>query len=164
MISPLRRRHLFFSFLMLVGLPLMVILGYIGIKKNVTMVSLPKLEPEKVDFYPLEVWHKPRLWKDFPLLNTRLLSNTSPEHALAVELSYEGTVSNPDMLLYWSPRSYSVKSGIGEAMHLLGPFLHNEPTLYKLPDVARHRDGFLLLYSLAEDKIVTEAPLVNPLK
>ena len=149
---------------MMIGLPVMVISGYLGIKKNVTMLSLPKLEPETVDFYPLEVWHKPRLWKDFPSLNTRLLSNTSPEHALAVELSFEGTVSNPDMLLYWSPRSYSVKSGIGDTMHLLGPFLRNEPTLYKLPDVARHRDGFLLLYSLAEDKIVTEAPLVNPLK
>ena len=155
---------MFFAFLMLAGLPLMVVSGFLKSQKKHTMVSLPKFEPEQVDFYPLEVWHKPRLWKDFPTLNTRLLSNTSPEHSLAVELSFQGTVSNPDMLLYWSPRSYSAKSGIGEAMYFLGPFLHNEPTLYKLPDVARHRDGFLLLYSLAEDKVVTEAPLVNPLK
>jgi hypothetical protein len=149
---------------MLAGLPLMVVTGYLYMNKNITMVSLPKLEPEQVDFYPPEVWHKPRLWKNFPTMNTRLLSNTSPEHSLAVELTYLGTISNPDMLLYWSPRSYSVKSGIGESMHFLGTFTHNEATLYKLPDVARHRDGFLLLYSLAEDKIVTEAPLVNPLK
>lgn len=142
----------------------MVMSGYLYVKNSVTMVSLPKLEPEQVDFYPLEVWHKPRLWKNFPAMNTRLLSNTSPEHSLAVELTFVGTISNPDMLLYWSPRSFSVKSGIGETMHFLGPFTRNEATLFKLPDVARHRDGFLLLYSLAEDKIVTEAPLVNPLK
>lgn len=149
---------------MLLGIPVVVITGFLNMNQNITMVSLPKLDPERLDSYPLEVWRKPHLWKDFAGLNTRLLSNTSPEHVLAVELTFEGTISDPDILLYWSPRSYSVKSGIGEAMHLLGSFSRSEATLYKLPDVARHRDGFLLLYSLAADRILSEAPLVNPLK
>ena len=142
----------------------MVIYSFLSINKSITMVSLPKLEPQKMDSYPLEVWHKPHLWKNLPNLNTRLLTNTSPEHVLAVELTFLGTISNPDTLLYWSPRSYSVKSGIGDSMYLLGTFNSNAPSLYKLPEIARHRDGFLILYSLGQDEVVSEAPLVNPLK
>ena len=149
---------------MMLGLPGLVIYGFLNIDKSVTMVSLPKLGQQTFESYPLEVWHKPHLWKNYPDLNTRLLANTSPEHALAVELTFEGTISNSDILLYWSPRSYSVKSGIGETMHLMGTLTTNDTTLYKLPGEARHRDGFLILYSLGEDKVVSEAPLVNPLK
>jgi len=149
---------------MLLGLPGMVIYGYLKTTSKVTMPSLPKLEQRQFDSFPLEVWHKPHLWKNFPNLNTRLLANTTPEHGLAVELTFQGIIANPDILLYWSPRSYSVKSGIGESMHLMGTFSSNETTLYKLPEIARHKDGFLILYSMGEDKVVSEAPLVNPLK
>lgn len=150
--------------LMVLGLPAMVIYGYLKGTQSITMASLPKLEQQELVSYPLEVWHKTHLWKNLSELNTRLLTNTTPEHPLAIELTYDGTLSNPDILLYWSPRSYSARSGIGETMHLLGPFTSNEPTVFPLPSVARHRDGFLILYSLGEDKVVSEAPLVNPLK
>lgn len=149
---------------MLLGLPALVIYGFIKVDKNITMVSLPKLEPETIESFPLEVWHKPHLWKNYPNLNTRLLANTSPNHELAVELSLDGTISNPDILLYWSPRSYSVKSGISDMMHFMGTFTTTSPTIYKLPEEARFRDGFLILYSLGADRVVSEAPLVNPLK
>ncbi|MEQ9825085.1 MAG: hypothetical protein ABQ298_11940 [Puniceicoccaceae bacterium] len=164
MIRPLRRRHLFFSVIMALGLPGLVIYGYLRGVQSVPMMVLPKFEHAEPSSYPLEVWHKAHLWKNFSDLNTRLLTNTTPEHPLAVELTFGGTLSNPDILLYWSPRSYSARSGIGESMHLLGTFTSNEPSIYPLPEVARHRDGFLILYSLGEDKVVSEAPLVNPLK
>ncbi len=164
MIRPLRRRHLFSATLMLLGLPGLVIFGFLKVDKETTMVSLPKLEVQSTESFPLEVWHKPHLWKNLPNLNTRLLANTSPEHGLAVELTFEGTITNPDLLLYWSPRSYAVKSGIGDTMYLIGNFTSNDATIYKLPEISRHRDGFLVLYSLGEDKVVSEAPLVNPLK
>jgi hypothetical protein len=164
MIRSLRRRHFLFALLMIAGLPGMVIHGYLSGRKDMLLTSLPKLDNRQKESFPLEVWHKPRLWKNYPGINTRLVANTWPDHALAVELSFEVTFSNPDLLLYWSPRAYSAKSGIGEAMHLLGPVAGTGSFLYRLPSVARHRDGFLLIYSLAQDHIVTEAPLVNPLK
>jgi hypothetical protein len=164
MIRPLRRRHFIFSVLMLAGLPFLVIHGYLKSHKETTMPELPKLDTRHHKSFPLEVWHKPRLWKNFPELNTRLLSDTSAEHTLAIELTYEGTISHSDILIYWSPRSFSVKTGIGETMHLVGAFTTNETTVYQLPDIARKRDGFLILYSMAEDQVVSEAPIVNPLK
>jgi hypothetical protein len=164
MIRPLRRRHLFFATLMLMGLPGLVIYGYVKGRSPVTMQTLPKIQPVDTESFPLEVWHKSHLWKNFPSIHTRLLTNTSPEHHLAVELTYRGTIAYPDLLLYWSPRSYSARSGIGEAMVLIGSLNTNETTLFRLPAVARHRDGFLILYSLGLDEVVSEATLVNPLK
>ena len=164
MIRPLRRRHLIFSFLMVTGLPLMVIIGYLKTKDSVSMEAPPILDDSVRESFPLEVWHKSRLWKNYPGMDTRLLSNVAPEHELAVELTFDGTITRPDLLLYWSPRSFSTRLGIHDGMHLLGAYTNSQTTIFKLPDVARHRDGFLLLYSLAEDEMVSEAPLLNPLK
>jgi hypothetical protein len=164
MIRSLRRRHFLFSLLMVFGLPLMVGHGYLHSRREARVNQLPSLDAFQPGSYPLEVWHKPRLWRHFPLLRTRLLANTRPEHGLAVELFFEGTVSDPDVLLYWSPRAYSAKSGIGAPMHLLGKLSQEGLSLFPLPFEARHRDGFLVLYSLAEDRVISEALLVNPLK
>ncbi len=163
MIRPLRRRHLLFAVLMLLSLPLLVVFSFFKHRSNgVVENQIENLLNAEIEDFPLVVWNKPHLWTNLPELETQLLASVDIEARLAIRLSSVGSVHHPDILIYWSPRAYTTRSGISENMHLLGVYQNDLNPILELPDEIKDKDGFLIMYSLAMDEFVSEAPLNIP--
>ena len=86
----------------------------------------------------------------------RLLTVPSLPNARAVEIVSKASALSPDVLVYWSASRPG--SNLPASAQLLGPYLLQQQT--RLPSEA-NGTGFVILYSLAQQRIVSSFPLGN---
>ena len=62
--------------------------------------------------------------------------------------------NQPDVLVYWSQNAPAENTArLPDEAFLLGAFSGAKPHYYALPTAAAHMDGFLILYSLAKQRV-----------
>jgi hypothetical protein len=80
-----------------------------------------------------------------------LLRESGGTDRLAVELFAAKDFVKPDLLVYWARGKAAVADALPEDAILLGTF---SSSAFRLPQEATQAEGFLVLYSLADNEIV----------
>lgn len=78
-----------------------------------------------------------------------------------VRLKTISALRQPDLLVYWSPKRSTFDEPPSGAF-LLGVFDPRLPRAFRLPPQADYLQGYLLVYSLGQRVLITQALLPNP--
>jgi hypothetical protein len=158
MILHLRQRHrLIFSALALV-LPVAFAAGILFRAAPAPINAVPALHRDsgaKLSRYLLE---KEDLWPDAKII-TRVFADSLPPALLAVELQPAEALPLADVLVYWQARSVAMEARALDDAILLGTLMGEQRQRWLLPQQAARTDGHLILFSLAVQRIVAQAPL-----
>ncbi len=141
-------------------LPIAFVSGLVARKPMPEVSSLPagwvdrKPSPEPV------LWTRNDLWPT--RLDTVLLGDPAHPDSPAVKLLAKEEIAQPDLLIYWSSTAPAGGDALPTNSFLLGAWDQNDPVPLTLPAVADGQTGVLILYSLADNKIVQVSKPFNP--
>ena len=158
MIQSLRRRHRWMMAAVTIILPVIFVAG-LAVRKPV-----PASEQVPAGVAPLAadashlLFEKDDLWNGLPI-STRLFAAQQPATLLAVELHPRVYFKFPEILVYWHSSASTQLDKLPEESYLLGTLAGKENHRFVLPDSARTHDGALILYSLAQQKLIATAAL-----
>jgi hypothetical protein len=152
MIHPLRSVHRLIFATWILVLPAVFIGGLLSRHHWPAAASTP---PKKLSQGELLISEKSETAGDLRY-EARLLTVPSLPNARAVEIVSKASALSPDVLVYWSASRPG--SNLPASAQLLGPYLPQQQT--RLPSEA-NGTGFVILYSLAQQRIVSSFPLGN---
>lgn len=148
MIQPLRTVHRRASIALALILPTVLLVGL--------MARRPPLQADSKR-HNSEGWQSiqesDHLWTKRSI-RSLFVRNTSDPTAVHVVLEPIDDLSDPDLLVYWSPE-LSGRDNLPTNAVLLGAFEDSRPMRLQGSD----NQGFLILYSLAHHSVVDTAPL-----
>lgn len=149
MIRSLRQHHRRIIVGLAIFLPIAVVGGIAG-RKSADVPSLTSMS--EMDTSPDVIWESRDLWLQNSF-RTRLLTNHALKKHFTIEITAEHTVTAPDLLVYWSAGIPPVEALTDHAV-MLGVFTQNRPVRLPLPEEFGAARGVLILYSLADHKVV----------
>lgn len=152
MIQPLRSVHRLIFATWILVLPALFIGGLLSRHHWPIAASTPS---EKLSQGELLISEKSETSGDLRF-EARLLTLSSDPNARAVEIVSKSSAPSPDVLVYWSASCPG--SNLPASAQLLGPYHPQQQT--RLPSEASGT-GFVILYSLAQQTIVSSFPLGN---
>ncbi len=101
-----------------------------------------------------ELWSRDDLWAK-NAIHTRLLKIGPGAGQLAVQLVAMDRIVRPDVLVYWVPGERKIQDSLPDDAFLLGSFEQANQVSLALPDAATNQRGALVLYSLADQELVS---------
>lgn len=149
MILPFRQRHRRMFAVLAVVLPLLFVVG-IALRRAVPQPETlpPELSPRTVTFTATD-YKRSDMFEKSPV-QLRLWREQGTAR-LAVGFSAAKDFLKPDLLAYWSAAHPTTTGALPKDARLLGAFVAGPLTL---PAEASVSDGFLILFSLANQEIV----------
>lgn len=157
MIRSLRRRHRVMTTAIAIILPLLFMAGIAARKAIPRMEIPPALAPAEEKFSEL-IFRKSNFWPELDIA-ARVFADSIPPSRLAVELHPQRYLKIPDILVYWSETPASAGDKMPESAYLIGTLAGTEQRRFPLPPAALDSDGTLILYSLAQQKVIGIAAL-----
>jgi hypothetical protein len=158
MILPLRRLHRVMGGALGVVLPVLFAAGIVARKPVPLVDRLPaELSGGAGDFGNV-AWMNNDLWPGHRIVTSL---RRDEKRAVAVELEFEA-IAAPDVLLYWAKGTNFAGEGLPPDARLLGAAANRIPV--RVPEDARGESGRLLLYSLADGRMLAMSgvfPLPN---
>ena len=149
MIRPLRRYHLCVFKVLGVVLPLLFVIGVARRRAIPQTENLPAdMPPRTVTFTPLDYQRADLFEKN--KIQVRLWREKGTEK-LAAGFKAPKNFLKPDLLAYWSAARPADISSLPKEATLLGAFVAGP---LSLPPEASSTEGYLVLYSLANQEVV----------
>lgn len=136
-----------------IALPAAFAVG-IATRQEVPVAKAGALGPGLENHNQTAIWTRSDLWEK-QAIQTRLLRTGPGLGQLAIELSAMDRIVRPDVLVYWVPGEKRVENSLPDDAFLLGSFEPSIATPLTLPEPTLNRTGALVLYSLADQEIVT---------
>lgn len=159
MIRPLRQRHRRIVITLGVSLPIVFIVGIAARSPVPNMASLPLESPTFSRASAATVWDRPDLFSKAKI-HVRLLRASGDSSRFALELSAAKDFVKPDLIVYWISGNSEITEKLPDNALLLGAF--GAGPLF-LQTGRAGEDGYLVLYSLADNEIVAASkPLRLP--
>lgn len=149
MIRPLRQRHRAIVCTLGVLLPVVFAAGIAARRPAPVAASLPAELATKATDFGNVVWTRADVWPDQRII-TRLRRDANG--AIAVDLMSRDP-ARPDVLVYWTPGKEAASDRLPDNARLLGVL--SEHTPLPIPDDVRGKPGRFVLYSLANNEVVT---------
>ena len=173
MILSLRRRHRVMMLSLALILPIAFVAGLvvrqpIPITKDLPISStLLSSEDWQLCFEKDDLWstsRRPSLSRSsLPMpslpITTRLYTNRQSSTQLAMELQPRDDLKTPDILVYCHSAFSSGAGQLPERAQLLGTLAGAEKRWFILPAAASEQETAIILYSLAQQKIIAETKL-----
>ena len=149
MIRSLRKRHRVMVCTLGVLLPVALTVGLAARKPVPVSATVPSALAGQVNDFGRVVWTKTDLWPGQRII-TSLRRNAA--RSVAVELLFRD-LAKPDVLVYWAAGKEPTAEGLPDKARLLGALSNRVP--FPIPADARGEIGRLVLYSLADQEVVT---------
>src|SRR5437870_1315052 len=149
MIRPLRKRHRVMVCTLGVLLPVAFAAGLVARKPVPVAATMPSELAGTASDFGRVVWTKPDIWP-----GQRIITSLRRDAAgsVAVELLCRD-LAKPDVLVYWAAGKEPTAEGLPDKARLLGALSNRVP--FPIPADARGEIGRLVLYSLADQEVVT---------
>lgn len=157
MIRSLRRRHRAMTTAIAIVLPLLFLAGIAARKAIPRMEIPPALTPVEETFSEL-IFQKNYFRPELDIA-ARVFADSLPPSRLAVELHPQRYLKIPDILVYWSETPPNAGDKMPESSYLIGTLAGTERRRFPLPSAALDSDGSLILYSLAQQRVIGMAAL-----
>jgi hypothetical protein len=152
-------------FVFAVFLPVAFVIGITARKTIPAMEKLPAVLVPPSPEFSHQIYEKNNLWPDLNIL-TRLYADSLPlsikgeaVSRLALELHPQVYLKIADILVYWTESQPVDFDRLPEKTFLIGILADRKKRRYLLPDRASESDGWIILYSLAQQKWVGAASL-----
>ena len=149
MILPLRQRHRRVFAVLGVLLPLAFVVGIAARRTVLQVASLPSELSSWTQTFTATDYERDDLFGKCPI-RVRLWREQGTRR-FAVDFSAAKDFLKPDLLAYWSAGSPTRSDTLPSESRLLGAFVAGPLVL---PAEASDTDGYLILFSLADQKIV----------
>lgn len=156
MIHPLRNRHRTMIATLAVLLPLLFIAGIASRKNIPASPVLPTADGIGQDMPEMQLWQSEDLWAGLDMVTALHHGGTG---RMLLELRPQVYLGYPDILVYWLPGPAPGNEKIpGDAL-LLGTLYDTVKRMFELPAAGLSGESTVLLYSLAQQRIVASATL-----
>lgn len=155
MIAPLRRRHLLMTSALLVAVPAVLVLS-LRVRPSAPLVR--QLPGELSADLPGQLGQDPaqtRLGHLFAGHDISVVASTGGGGGV-LTLRSPGPLVHPDVLLYWTPTEVSDR--LPDTAILLGAYAGRARS-FPLPEQVAGNEGFLVLYALAHQVVISSGPL-----
>ena len=151
MILSLRRRHRRMFAAISVVLPIAFVAG-VAARRPIPKAPLPNSLISAEETVLVNQWDRRDLFSN-AAIRFQLLREASNINRIAIQMSAPKDFVKADLLVYWLPAESTLKNNIPDDAVLLGAFVSGQP-LPILPALTG-KPGALVLYSLADDEIVS---------
>lgn len=94
-------------------------------------------------------------------VNIQLFSSGTPTSQLSLSIHPNAPLTAPDILAYWHPTTNTALDALPQDAFLLGGLNGVQTRRLTLPAQALERDGTLILYSLAQQRVLNAGPLAS---
>jgi hypothetical protein len=153
MIRSLRQRHCVMVIALSVAVPTAFAVG-IATRRPLPAAASAPVGIASDSFDLSELWSRDDMWTQTPI-QTRLLRDRSSSGRFAVVLRPRNSIVRPDLIVHWVPGDRPTRESLPDDSYLLGILDQSNPAPLILPAAAANQSGHLVLYSLADQEIVS---------